>query len=320
MSRPELVPFADEHLEDASRLLAARHARHREAEPLLSERYEDSAETLGELERAWRSEAATGAAALRAGRLVGYLVGAPRDPEVWGENIWVELPGHAVEDAEDARDLYGHAAARWVEEGHTRHYALVPADPPLVDAWFRVGFGQQAAHGIRALTDDDLGPLPDGVREAEARDLDAILELSPLMSDQHALAPVFGRRPRPEGEGGLPRELLADIEDEDLGELVFERDGRILGEFEVVPVDKSSRHIGLARPESAAFLRWAATRRDVRGSGVGLALTLAAFSWARSRGYAVIVTDWRVTNLLASRFWPRRGFRASVLRLYRSIP
>jgi hypothetical protein len=33
-----------------------------------------------------------------------------------------------------------------------------------------------------------------------------------------------------------------------------------------------------------------------------------------------MVTDWRVTNLLASRFWPRRGFRASVLRLYRSIP
>jgi hypothetical protein len=27
-----------------------------------------------------------------------------------------------------------------------------------------------------------------------------------------------------------------------------------------------------------------------------------------------------VTNLLASRFWPRRGFRTSFLRLYRSIP
>src|SRR5213592_5102568 len=37
MSRLELVPFADEYLEDAARLLAARHARHREAEPLLPE-------------------------------------------------------------------------------------------------------------------------------------------------------------------------------------------------------------------------------------------------------------------------------------------
>jgi hypothetical protein len=27
-----------------------------------------------------------------------------------------------------------------------------------------------------------------------------------------------------------------------------------------------------------------------------------------------------VTNLLASRFWPKRGFRTAFLRLYRSIP
>ena len=33
-----------------------------------------------------------------------------------------------------------------------------------------------------------------------------------------------------------------------------------------------------------------------------------------------MTTDWRVTNLLASRFWPKRGFRPTFLRLYRSIP
>jgi hypothetical protein len=33
-----------------------------------------------------------------------------------------------------------------------------------------------------------------------------------------------------------------------------------------------------------------------------------------------MVTDWRETNLLASRFWPKRGFRRTFLRLYRSIP
>src|SRR5919204_2023012 len=35
MSRLEVVPFADEHLEDASRLLAARHALYRKSEHLL---------------------------------------------------------------------------------------------------------------------------------------------------------------------------------------------------------------------------------------------------------------------------------------------
>jgi hypothetical protein len=33
-----------------------------------------------------------------------------------------------------------------------------------------------------------------------------------------------------------------------------------------------------------------------------------------------MVTDWRVTNLLSSRFWPARGFRTTFLRLYRHIP
>ena len=30
--------------------------------------------------------------------------------------------------------------------------------------------------------------------------------------------------------------------------------------------------------------------------------------------------DWRMVNLLSSRFWPRRGFRAQYLRLYRAVP
>jgi hypothetical protein len=49
-------------------------------------------------------------------------------------------------------------------------------------------------------------------------------------------------------------------------------------------------------------------------------LTSAALAWAAGAGYRAIVTDWRVTNLEASRFWPRRGFRESFIRLYRSIP
>ena len=79
-------------------------------------------------------------------------------------------------------------------------------------------------------------------------------------------------------------------------------------------------HRGLAQPDAAACITWAASLPDVRGSGAGLALTEAALAWAHEQGYATIVTDWRETNLLSSRFWPARGFRRSFLRLYRSIP
>jgi GNAT superfamily N-acetyltransferase len=101
---------------------------------------------------------------------------------------------------------------------------------------------------------------------------------------------------------------------------VYESDGHVVASFELAPVEKASTHRGLAQPDGAACITWAASLPDVRGSGAGIALTEAALAWAREQGYATIVTDWRETNLLASRFWPARGFRRSFLRLYRSIP
>jgi GNAT superfamily N-acetyltransferase len=102
--------------------------------------------------------------------------------------------------------------------------------------------------------------------------------------------------------------------------MVAELDGRIVGNFVVVPVEMSGAHTGLARPPGLAHLGYAAVLPEARGSGAGLALTAATFAWAREQGYGAMVTDWRVTNLLSSRFWPKRGFRTTFLRLYRSIP
>jgi GNAT superfamily N-acetyltransferase len=219
------------------------------------------------------------------------------------------------------RDLYGAAAAGWFEEGRTRHYAVVPAsDSALVDAWFRLGFGAQQAFGVRELTDDEGTELPDDVRRAEERDVDTLVELSPLITQHHSLAPTFAGPPRQYDVDELRRDLLEDVHKDELGELVYERDGRILGSVEVVPVEMSSMHTGLARPDGVPYLGWAATLPDVRGSGAGLALTKGAFAWARARGHEAMVTDWRATNLLSSRFWPARGFRETFLRLARSIP
>ena len=154
MASLKVVPFSDEHLHDAGRLLAARHARQRKAEPLLSARFEEPAAAREELEAAWRAESNPGAAAIRSGRIVGYLFAAPRDTAVWGENVWIEAAGHAVQMAEDVRDLYATAAATWFEKGRRHHYALVPStDAELVDAWFsprlRPAAGARDPRGLR---------------------------------------------------------------------------------------------------------------------------------------------------------------------------
>src|SRR5215216_4256358 len=147
MPAVQIERFSEHHLDDAARLLGKRHERHRAAEPLLRKEIDFRAELETLLARAGVS----GAVAVRDGRVAGYLLGAPREDSIWGPNIWVEAAGHAVEEAEDARDLYAAAAEYWVEQGRTRHYVLVPADEALVDAWFRVGFGGQHAHGIREV-------------------------------------------------------------------------------------------------------------------------------------------------------------------------
>ena len=92
-----------------------------------------------------------------------------------------------------------------------------------------------------------------------------------------------------------------------------------MGNFFVCPLELSSAHSGLARPPGASFLGFAITYPEARGTGAGVALTDASFAWAREHGYETMVTDWRETNLLSSRFWPRRGFRTSFLRVHRWI-
>jgi GNAT superfamily N-acetyltransferase len=316
VSRLELRPFTEEHLDEAGGLLAARHRAHRAAEPLLSERFEDAGVARREVASLWAEEA-TGAVALDAGRTVGFLLGTRKNDGVWGPNVWVESAGYAADEPELVRDLYAVAAQRWVDEGRTRHYALVPALGDQVDPWFRLGFGAQQAHGVKEVGGGDWPP---GTRRAEPGDIDALLELVPLISEHHVRAPTFSGLDWDEDPDELRAMVLAEIAKPDLGELVYERDGRLVAHFELVPAVQASMHRGLDQPEGAAVLGFAASLPEVRGSGAGLALTEAAFAWAHERGYAAMLTDWRETNLLSSRFWPARGFRRSFLRLYRSIP
>src|SRR4051812_22880451 len=188
MSRLEVRAFAEDHLDAAGSLLAARHRRHRLAEPLLSERFEDPDAARGEVAALWADEHASGAVGLRAGRVDGFLLGLRKNDETWGANVWVEAAGYAAEEPELVRDLYAFSSQRWVDEGRTRHYAVVPALDEEVDAWFRLCFGAQHAHAAQRVEER---AWPPGTRRAEARDIEAMLELAPLISRHQARAPVF---------------------------------------------------------------------------------------------------------------------------------
>jgi len=318
MAKLEIHAFSDRFLDDAGRLLSERHARQRRRERLLPEAFDEPDAARAEVGALLARDVADGMAATRDGRVVGFLLGIRKPDDGWGPNVWVEPAGHAADQAEDVRDLYSAAAARWVEAGRKAHYAIVPAtDRDLVDAWFRLGFGQQHAYGIQELRHVEW---PLGVREAEEGDVDALIAIAPELSAHSRLAPVFGAKLADDDPEALRKEILEEIASEDVANLVAEHDGRIVGNFFVCPLDRSTTtHYGLARPERTAYIGFAVTYPDIRGSGAGLVLTQAAFAWARAHGYESIAADWRVTSLLASRFWPARGFRTTFLRLHRLI-
>jgi GNAT superfamily N-acetyltransferase len=100
---------------------------------------------------------------------------------------------------------------------------------------------------------------------------------------------------------------------------VAEVDGRVVGSGIGCALEKSSSHVGPARPDNAGFLGFAAVLPEARGTGAGRALGETVGWWAAQAGFDSVVTDWRVTNLLSSRTWPRLGYRTTFLRLHRSI-
>ncbi len=75
----------------------------------------------------------------------------------------------------------------------------------------------------------------------------------------------------------------------------------------------------LGYPEDAAYLASTAVREDLRGRGIGAGLVAEVVRLAAEAGYGSVVTNWRMTNLSASRFWPAQGFQPIYHRLHRAL-
>ena len=185
----DFEPFSTPHLDDAAELLARRHRRHLEHEPLLRQ----DPDFRAEVEQAAADDGASGSVLFDGARLRGYVVGAPRSFTNTGLTwLVVGFAGLALEgDPEDLRDLYADASGRWVEAGHTRHGVYVPSsDPGLVDAWFRLCFG---ASGVTAARETRHETFESGVevRDGTPDDLEAAARLDGAMADSMQPPPSF---------------------------------------------------------------------------------------------------------------------------------
>jgi GNAT superfamily N-acetyltransferase len=304
----EIRPFSDEHFDDAARLLAERHERHRAAEPLIP----GDVDYRVQIEEALGAEGASGVAAITQGELNAYLVGQVSEDD----RAVVDFAGHAAAHAELLRDLYADLAQAWVDAGCVRHAVYVPAsDGALIDTWFRLGFGLQFRFAVRETSAEPPVDADLEIRPGTPDDREHAVAFDRVLWELQVLAPSFSGLTVPTDDE-FREDWLDTWENADFTHFIAERSGRIVGHALLYRRPTGDLRI----PEANIDLAHAATLPDVRGSGVGLALTAHVLAWAHDAGYRSMTTDWREVNLLSSRFWPRRGFRPTFLRLYRHIP
>ena len=121
----------------------------------------------------------------------------------------------------------------------------------------------------------------------------------------------------PERADELPALYADEVRDPDATTWIAFDNGEAVGLQSFYPYPESDE--ALFVPPGCAELATAATLRTARGRGVGTALARHGLAWAKAEGYEVIETDWRSTNLLSSRFWPKMGFQPVAYRLARRI-
>lgn len=324
----QIIPFHDGLLPQSGELLAERHRSDRVYLPELPSRFEDPAAACQAIQTSLRRQGASGVAAVEDGRLVAYLIGDVVIDNLWGRTAWVRTAGCAYAPetgVEIVRDLYAALSARWVNYGVLSHFAQIPnTDPALIHAWFSLSFGIEHISGLadlEALNPIMPSPHPDiEIRKAEPEDRGYIGEMSDVIWRQQVKAPVWAVQ-LPESVSENRESWESQVDETDVTVWLAMIGGKVVAIQGYWPAESAvnAAEDNLFIPEACAHMSLAGTREEARGKGIGTLLTKCVLAQARAEGYRFCDTEWRSTNLLASRFWPHRGYRPVMYRLVRRI-
>lgn len=295
----EIVPLGRRHLPAAAALVARRYAALRRTAPQLPPRYEDPAELLPRLRDLARR--APGAAALRGGRLVGFLGGYLLDSFRGRPGAFSPEWANAAEPGESREvyeALYAHMCRLWVAGGRPAHaLSLFADDAAAGEGWRWLGFGLAAADAVR-----DLSPIaaPDpglAIARAGPADLGQLAALDDALHRHLMAAPVCLPLAEPEGHD----ELAADLADPAHAFWVARDGDEAVAFLKIGPATLNACAV-IVDPGTAS-ITGAYTRPDLRGRGVAAALLARGLAWAAEAGYARCSVDFEPMNTPAARFW-----------------
>jgi ribosomal protein S18 acetylase RimI-like enzyme len=219
----------------------------------------------------------------------------------WGPHVFLE----GVGEAEEIRTAYAAESGDWPP----LHFAIAEATAEALDPWYRLGFAQMHAYAVRESGGERRAAPGISIRRGDLRDLEGAMRIDRLIQEAQAASPSYSSVAFEEGPYRADwEETLAAA---DTAYFVAEDASGVVGHATVYPDPTHSDALHLA---STAVVP------EARGRGIGVALTTQVLAHAAEAGYPQLRTNWRVTNLAASQFWPARGFRLTHLRLVRRLP
>ncbi len=297
----QVVPLREEHLDDAAALVSSRYGALRAQAASLPARYAQVSTVLPLLRDI--AAARPGVAALRNGRLVGFL-SAWLLPSFRGKRSvfspeWAN--GAELEDSQRIYvQLYTHLAATWVADACFTHLiSLLADDRKAIDCWHWLGFGMIAADAVRNLQPLQGRETDVHIRRAGLQDLAQLQALDGAMFRYMAAAPTFLVHDVVRDRAYYEKWLL----DPNKAVWLAVQDAETVAYMGLGPASDDACTI--IRDDGTASISRAFTKQEARGAGIATALLNRSLQWAREAGYERCAVDFEPMNPLATRFWLR---------------
>lgn len=250
--------------------------------------------------------------------MIGYLFAQVMESSK-GWMAWVPYEGLAIQEdksLELIRLLYARASELWVDASCLIHSALLPlGNSVYLEAFVRLSFAIEHVHGV--LDMNDFQPYSNTnsiiIRKAHREDQLVLGSLSGVVARYQNNSPVYL---------AISEEQLAKrkqafeslVEEEDVIVFVAEQHQAIVG-FTILEPSTPN----LMTPDHSMELVLSGVVPETRNQGVGKALLNQSVVECQKRHLRYLISDWKITNLVASQFWPKSGFQPIAYRLTRRI-
>ena len=301
-----IEPFAQKHIEDASKLFISRYRNQKEKLGCLPSKYEKIEKITHLLDRTLETQ--SGVVVISDSKLAGYLTGFAKIPNFKGTRPGVYIPewAHSAENGsrEAFQCMYDTISQDWVSEGCITHaITFFAIESDFRDLLYWSGFGLLVIDAIRDINQGELEHNDEisseiVIRSANEDDLEELARLDNELVSYLSRSPTFLFTEKSE-----KTETANAFLGENSISIIAERDRRVLACIR----GRSQKEDGctIVQDTSIMGIDFAYTDPKVRGTGIGRRILEEILERGKSKQKTGCAVDFESANVLGRAFWLR---------------